>query len=125
MARRQKAKIICLDARATSLLVRKYLLEHAGHDVITATDVESGFRLLEDHAPDLVLIDESLAAQAKHLLKRKKEESSIPVLLIADMPFSSSDLRTCVDDVVWRAEPVEVLLNKIGTWVGRNSSDQT
>ena len=55
--------ILAVDDEKSGLYFRKLILEHAGHSVLSATNVEEAMQLFRSNAVDLVITD--------HLLGRK------------------------------------------------------
>lgn len=52
--------ILCIDDGKLSLVLRKVLLEHAGYDVITATESEQALTFISERNIDLVICDHLL-----------------------------------------------------------------
>ncbi len=78
----------------TQRLVRDHL-EQADYRVLTASDAETGMRMLRRESPDLVVLDASLPQQSGLELARAirldQELASLPILLLA--PQASDHLR--------------------------------
>lgn len=55
--------LLVVDDERSGLYFRKLILEHAGHSVLSATNVEEAMQLFRSNAVDLVITD--------HLLGRK------------------------------------------------------
>lgn len=79
----------------TQRLVRDHL-ERADYRVLTASDAETGMRMLRRESPDLVVLDASLPQQSGLELARAirldREFSSLPILVLA--PQASDHLRS-------------------------------
>jgi len=113
MSEHQRNRVLCFDREATSLLVRKFVLEQGGYEVLTAADVETGLRLLQEQRPDLLVLDETLIRPTKPHLELLRQRRSTLVLVIGDMQWPDQSTRELADDFFWRAEPAERLLEKV------------
>lgn len=125
--------LVCEDDLVVRDVVRRYL-ERAGHDVLLAEDGEQALRLVDEHRPDLVVLDLMLPGidglEVARRLRRHPVHSNLPVIILtargdeqdrivglqigADdyvtKPFSPSELTLRVGAVLRRskaAEPVD------------------
>lgn len=51
------ARVLVVDDDAAGLEIRKLILERAGHQVVTATDVESARTLFRETNPESIVLD--------------------------------------------------------------------
>ena len=121
-ARKQRRRVLCIEADATSLLIRKYLLEQAGYEVFTSTDFDRGWRLMQEQDPQLLVIDEPMARVA--LSRNGKVVRAAPVLLLSDMQWPEERLRSWADDYFWRADSTERLLEKVHRFAPKKDENQ-
>jgi two-component system cell cycle response regulator DivK len=74
-----------------------FLLESAGHTVLTATDAEAGLTLARDGHPDLILMDIQLPGmdglEATALLKRAETTRAIPVIALTALAMKGDEER--------------------------------
>jgi two-component system cell cycle response regulator DivK len=74
-----------------------FLLQSAGHDVLTATNAETGVALARDQRPDLVLMDIQLPGmdglQATALLKADESTRAIPVIALTALAMKGDEER--------------------------------
>src|SRR3981081_3122205 len=74
-----------------------FLLQSAGHSVLSATDAESGLTLARDKQPDLVLMDIQLPGmdglQATALLKADAATRDIPVIALTALAMKGDEQR--------------------------------
>ena len=68
------AKILIVEDNPANMTLAVFLLQSAGHTVLSATDAEAGLTLARDEQPDLILMDIQLPGmdglEATALLKR-------------------------------------------------------
>jgi two-component system cell cycle response regulator DivK len=50
-------KILIIEDNPTNMTLAIFLLQSAGHTVLSATDAEAGLTLAHDEQPDLILMD--------------------------------------------------------------------
>jgi two-component system cell cycle response regulator DivK len=91
------AKILIIEDNAANLTLAIFLLQSAGHAVLSATDAESGLTLARDEHPDLILMDIQLPGmdglQATALLKRDKATRAIPVIALTALAMKGDEER--------------------------------
>jgi len=73
------------DDELVCLTVRKWL-EHAGYEVITASDGESGLKAARRYEPDLILLDITMprlnGLEVLHRLGARERTKYIPVIMV-------------------------------------------
>jgi two-component system, cell cycle response regulator DivK len=91
------AKILIVEDNAANLTLAIFLLQSAGHAVLSATDAESGLTLARDEHPDLILMDIQLPGmdglQATALLKRDAATRAIPVIALTALAMKGDEER--------------------------------
>lgn len=91
------AKILIVDDSETQVAQFAQVLEGMGHEVISATDGESGVKLAKESLPDLILMDIVMPGlngfQATRSITHDEATQHIPVVLV-----STKDQET---DKVW------------------------
>ena len=74
-----------------------FLLQSAGHTVLSATDAEAGLTLARDEQPDLILMDIQLPGmdglEATALLKRDDATRAIPVIALTALAMKGDEER--------------------------------
>jgi two-component system cell cycle response regulator DivK len=74
-----------------------FLVESAGHSVLSATDAEAGLTLARDEQPNLILMDIQLAGmdglEATVLLKRAEATRAIPVIALTALAMKGDEER--------------------------------
>jgi len=74
-----------------------FLLQSAGHSVLSARDAEAGLTLARDEQPDLILMDIQLPGmdglQATALLKRDDATRAIPVIALTALAMKGDEER--------------------------------
>lgn len=82
----QKQSILVIEDDEDILNLLKFNLEAAGYDVLTSTDGYEGLNLAKTKDPSLIVLDIMLPGldgfEICKELKRKKETSSIPVVML-------------------------------------------
>ncbi len=91
------AKVLIIEDNATNMTLAIFLLQSAGHTVISATDAEAGLTLARDERPDLILMDIQLPGmdglQATALLKRDEATRAIPVIALTALAMKGDEER--------------------------------
>jgi len=91
------ARVLVVEDNAANLTLATFLLESAGHSVISARDAESGLTVARDEQPDLVLMDIQLPGmdglQATALLKGNEATRAIPVIALTALAMKGDEER--------------------------------
>jgi two-component system cell cycle response regulator DivK len=91
------AKILIVEDNPANLTLATFLLESAGHVVVSATDGETGLRLAKEEQPALILMDIQLPGmdglEVVGLLKRDDATRSIPVLALTALAMKGDEER--------------------------------
>jgi two-component system cell cycle response regulator DivK len=91
------ATILIVEDNAANMKLAKFLLESAGHTVISATDAETGLALAGVEQPDLILMDIQLPGmdglEATALLKRDDVTRAIPVIALTALAMKGDEER--------------------------------
>lgn len=81
-----KKTIIVVDDNAEMITIMKTILEAKGYNVISASSGEELFSRLEEHRPDLILLDIMMpkmdGLQVLRALRANPDVSSVPVMLV-------------------------------------------
>jgi two-component system cell cycle response regulator DivK len=92
------ATVPIVEDRPANTILAVFLLQSAGHTVLTATDAEAGLTLARDSQPDLILMDLQLPAmdglEATVLLKRDEATRAIPVIAFTALAMKGDEERT-------------------------------
>jgi two-component system cell cycle response regulator DivK len=91
------AKILIVEDNPTNMSLVVFLLESAGHIVLTATDAEAGLTMARDELPDLILMDIQLPGmdglEATTLLKNDDLTRTIPVIALTALAMKGDEER--------------------------------
>ena len=91
------AKVLIVEDNATNLTLAIFLLQSAGHTVISAADAEAGLMLARAEQPNLILMDIQLPGmdglQATGLLKRDVATRAIPVVALTALAMKGDEER--------------------------------
>ena len=91
------AKILVVEDNPTNITLAIFLLESAGHTVISAANAEAGLTLARDQQPNLILMDIQLPGmdglQATALLKRDDATRAIPVIALTALAMKGDEER--------------------------------
>lgn len=91
------AKILIIEDNAANMTLAVFLLQSAGHSVISATDAEAGLTLAREEHPGLILMDIQLPGmdglQATALLKQDATTRSIPVIALTALAMKGDEER--------------------------------
>lgn len=122
-------RVLYIEDNAMNRQVVGDMLEISGASMVGAPDAESGLRVVDEQAFDLVLMDirmpgmDGLTAIG-HLRQKNPPVSSVPVIVVtAD---TSADLRErCeiaeADDVIMKPVALQQLLSSIGRVLAKKS----
>ena len=90
-------KILIVEDNPANMTLTIFLLQSAGHTVLSATNAEAGLTLARDEHPDLILMDIQLPGmdglQATALLKRDDATRGIPVIALTALAMKGDEER--------------------------------
>jgi two-component system cell cycle response regulator DivK len=91
------AKVLIVEDNPANMALAVFLLESAGHTVLSATDAEAGLTLARDEHPNLILMDIQLPGmdglEATALLKRDETTRAIPVIALTALAMKGDEER--------------------------------
>jgi two-component system, cell cycle response regulator DivK len=91
------AKVLIIEDNTANMKLATFLLESAGHTVLSATDAEAGLTSARCEHPDLILMDIQLPGMdglaATRLLKRDDATCSIPVIALTALAMKGDEER--------------------------------
>jgi two-component system cell cycle response regulator DivK len=91
------AKILIVEDNPGNMSLTSFLVQSAGHTVLSAMDAEAGLTLARDQQPDLILMDIQLPGmdglQATTLLKKDHATHAIPVLALTALAMKGDEAR--------------------------------
>jgi two-component system cell cycle response regulator DivK len=90
-------KVLVVEDNPANMTLAKFLLQSAGHSVLSATDAETGIALARGEQPDLVLMDIQLPGmdglRATALLKDDEATRGIPVIALTALAMKGDEDR--------------------------------
>ena len=91
------AKVLVIEDNPANMTLATFLLQSAGHSVLTATDAETGLTLARGQQPDLVLMDIQLPGMdgltATTQLKADDATRKIPVIALTALAMKGDEER--------------------------------
>jgi two-component system cell cycle response regulator DivK len=91
------ATILIVEDNPANMKLATFVLQSAGHTVVSATDAETGMALAHDAAPALILMDIQLPGidglTATTLLKQAAETRDIPVIALTALAMKGDEDR--------------------------------
>ncbi|MEO7456394.1 MAG: response regulator [Gemmatimonadaceae bacterium] len=91
------ARILVVEDNAANLKLVTFLVEGAGHVVLTAPDAETGLAIARTDLPDLILMDIQLPGmdglEATRLLKASPITRAIPVIALTALAMKGDEER--------------------------------
>ena len=91
------AKILVVEDNPANMKLAIFLLQSAGHTVLSATNAEAGLPLARDERPSLILMDIQLPGidglEAIVLLKRDEATRAIPVIALTALAMKGDEER--------------------------------
>jgi two-component system cell cycle response regulator DivK len=89
--------VLIIEDNRANMTLATFLLQSAGHDVLSATDAEAGLALAHTKQPDLILMDIQLPGmdglEATMLLKRDAATRTIPVIALTALAMKGDEER--------------------------------
>ncbi|MDB4908225.1 MAG: response regulator receiver [Gemmatimonadetes bacterium] len=91
------ATVLVVEDNAANMTLATFLLQSAGHVVLSATDAEAGLTIARSDHPDLILMDIQLPGMdgltATGLLKADPETRGIPVIALTALAMKGDEER--------------------------------
>ncbi len=91
------ATVLVVEDNAANMTLAVFLLQSAGHTVLSATDAEAGLMLARAEQPALILMDIQLPGmdglEATALLKRDDATRAIPVIALTALAMKGDEER--------------------------------
>jgi two-component system cell cycle response regulator DivK len=91
------AKILIVEDNPDNMTLAVFLMQSAGHTVLSARDAEAGLTLARDEQPNLILMDIQLPGmdglEATVLLKRDEATRAIPVIALTALAMQGDEER--------------------------------
>ena len=91
------ATVLIIEDNAANMKLATFLLQSAGHTVLSATNAEAGLTLAHGQQPNLILMDIQLPGmdglQATALLKRADATRAIPVIALTALAMRGDEER--------------------------------
>jgi len=91
------AKVLIVEDNAANMTLATFLLQSAGHSVLSARDAETGLTLARSEQPDLVLMDIQLPGmdglEATAILKSDGATRDIPVVALTALAMKGDEER--------------------------------
>jgi two-component system cell cycle response regulator DivK len=91
------AKVLVVEDNPANMTLATFLLQSAGHTVLSAKDAETGLALARVEQPDLILMDIQLPGmdglQATALLKSEPSTRAIPVIALTALAMKGDEQR--------------------------------
>ena len=110
-----KKLILCIDHDKQGLHARKFVLEAAGYDVITASSGRIGLRILERHPVQLVILDYRMSDMNSRAVARKikRMHPHVTILMLSGQIDVPESVSSAVDAFVSKGEAPTVLLQHL------------
>jgi two-component system cell cycle response regulator DivK len=91
------ARILVVEDNVSNMALAVFLLQSAGHTVLTAVDAEAGLALARENHPDLILMDIQLPGmdglEATQLLKADDATRGIPIIALTALAMKGDEER--------------------------------
>ncbi len=91
------AKILIVEDNPVNMTLAVFLLQSAGHVMLSAVDAEAGLRMARDDKPDLILMDIQLpnmdGLEATRILKKDEATRAIPVIALTALAMKGDEER--------------------------------
>jgi two-component system cell cycle response regulator DivK len=120
------ACVLIVEDNPTNMALAVFLLESAGHTVLSATDAEAGLMLARAEQPKLILMDIQLPGmdglEATALLKSDDSTRGIPVIALTALAMKGDEERIRAagcDDYIAKPLRYKEFLAAIATQLAR------
>ena len=120
------AKVLIIEDNRANMTLATFLLQSAGHTVLSATDAEAGLTLARGEQPNLILMDIQLPGmdglEATALLKGDQATRDIPVIALTALAMKGDEERIRAagcDDYIAKPLRYQEFLTTIATQLGR------
>src|SRR3979411_359789 len=120
------AKVLIIEDNAANMTLATFLLQSAGHSVLSATDAETGLTLARGQQPDLILMDIQLPGmdglEATALLKGDDATRAIPVIALTALAMKGDEERIRAagcDGYIAKPMRYQEFLATVATQLGR------
>ena len=91
------ARVLIVEDNPANMTLATFLLQSAGHSVVTAANAEIGLMLARSEHPDLILMDIQLPGmdglEATGLLKADEATRAIPVVALTALAMKGDEER--------------------------------
>jgi len=91
------AKVLIVEDNPANMTLAVFLLQSAGHSVLSASDAEAGLTMARDQQPHLILMDIQLPGmdglEAIAQLKRDPATRAIPVIALTALAMKGDEER--------------------------------
>jgi len=91
------SRVLIVEDNTANMRLALFLLESAGHTVLSAVNAEAGLTLARDEKPDLILMDIQLPGmdglEATMLLKEDDATRAIPVIALTALAMVGDEAR--------------------------------
>lgn len=121
-------KILVIDDSPDMLKVLTLLLTEQGYEVLTALNGQIGLRLVEEHHPDLVILDLSMpGVDGWEVCRRIRARLSIPIIILTAAHVTDEDtvrgLELGANDYIIKPFKNNVLLARVRNALRWSTSD--
>jgi two-component system cell cycle response regulator DivK len=120
------AKVLVIEDNAANMTLAVFLLQSAGHIVVSATDAEAGLTLARAEQPNLILMDIQLPGmdglEATALLKGDVATGTIPVIALTALAMKGDEERIRAagcDDYIAKPMRYEAFLTTVAAQLAR------
>ena len=90
-------RVLVVEDNPTNMTLAVFLLQSAGHAVLSAIDAEAGLTMARGEQPDLILMDIQLPGmdglEATALLKKDEATRAIPVIALTALAMKGDEER--------------------------------
>lgn len=123
-------KILIVDDEVHLAKILQLTLEHAGHETVLAYDGKEALELLDEEAPDLVILDLMLPLldgyKVCNIMKSNELTKDIPVIILSARDLSRTRLEEPITADCFMEKPFssEVLLERIAELLAEKGSGE-
>lgn len=125
----KKLHILAIDDEPNILIMLRRILEQEGYSVDTSPDGTAGLDMLDQHPPDLILLDVLMPGlDGYQVLKLIRERSDAPVIMVTALRESVSTEKALgigADDYVIKPFYIRELLARIRTKLRRTGKSSS
>ncbi|MCD4814659.1 response regulator [bacterium] len=116
----EPGRIYCIDDDEDILLLYSLVLQQAGHQVTMISDGEAAIKAIEEHQPDLIILDEKMSGYSGMeicaIIRTNEKLPYIPIIMVTGVDSKEGKIKSLeegIDDYMLKPFDHEELIAKV------------